>query len=150
MRRLRPHLYFGPSVYPADVPRLTRAGITAVLSLQQPGVDLSHAAIERMRLACERRQIRFHNIGIHDYDPNAVIGALPDVLEHLRGLVRTGHVVYVHCTEGINRAPSILLAYLVRCESLVVDAALAELQRCDHGVRPYPAVIEWLRRLQRH
>ena len=145
MRRLRPHLYFGPSVHPIDLPRLRRVGITAVMSLQQPGVDLPPAAIERMRAACERRHIRFHNIGIHDYDPDAVIAALPDCLDRLGGLVREGYVVYVHCTEGINRAPSISLAYLVRHESLDVDAALAELRRSDHGVRPYAAVIEWLR-----
>ncbi|HUI24540.1 MAG TPA: dual specificity protein phosphatase family protein [Candidatus Kryptonia bacterium] len=145
VRRLRPHLYFGPSVHPIDLPRLRRAGITAVLSLQQPGIDLPQTVVDRMRRACAPHDIAFFNIGIHDYDPEAVIAALPATLTTLGDLIRAGRVVYVHCTEGINRAPSVALAHLVRDERLDVDIALAELQRCDAGVRPYGAVIEWLR-----
>lgn len=145
MRRLRPHLYIGPSIHPPDLPRLHRARITAVLSLQQAGVDLSHAAVERMRAACEPR-ILFRNLGIHDYDPDAVVAALPVVLPSLHDLISNGRTVYVHCSEGINRAPSVALAYLVRYEAAQLDTALADLYRCDPGVRPYAAVIEWLRR----
>jgi len=144
MRRLRPHLYIGPSVHPSDLPRLQRVRITAVLSLQQAGVDLPLAAVERMRVACEPR-IAFHNVGIHDYDPAAVIAALPDALISLHGFISGGRIVYLHCSEGINRAPSVALAYLVRHEGLAIDAALADLRRCDAGARPYAAVIEWLR-----
>jgi protein-tyrosine phosphatase len=144
VRQLRPQLYFGPSVHPVDLPRLHGAGITAVLSLQQPDVDLPHAALERMRAACEPR-IVFRNVGIHDYDPDAVIAALPVALPSLHELIGGGHTVYVHCTEGINRAPSVALAYVVRYEGLDVDGALAELQRCDAGARPYATLVNWLR-----
>ncbi len=141
---MRPHLRFGASVHPADVPRLRRVGITAVLSLQQAGVDLPQAAIERMRVACEPG-IAFHNVSIHDYDPAAVIAALPRVLPLLQSLLADGRVVYLHCSEGINRAPSVALAYLVRDEALAVDAALEQLRACDPGARPYAAVVDWLR-----
>jgi hypothetical protein len=144
VRQLRPHLHFGPSVHPADLGRLRRAGVTAVLSLQQPDVDLPRAAMDRMRTACEPF-IVYHNVGIHDYDPDAVIDALPAVLRLLQGLIGDGRVVYLHCSEGINRAPSVALAYLVRGEGVDVDAALAELHRCDSGARPYAALIDWLR-----
>jgi len=144
MRQLRPHLHLGPSVHATDVARLRRAGVTAVLSLQQAGIDLPRAAMERMRAACEPR-IVFHNVGIHDYDPDAVIEALPAALAVLQGLIGDGRIVYLHCSEGINRAPSVALAYLVRGEGMDVDAAMAELRRCDAGARPYAAVIDWLR-----
>lgn len=144
MRQLRPHLHFGASVHPADVPRLRRIGITAVLSLQQAGVDLPQAAIERMRAACEPG-ILFRNVAIRDYDPHAVIAAVPRALSLLRTLLAEGRVVYLHCSEGINRAPSVALAYLVRGEEVDVDAALAHLRACDPGARPYAAVIDWLR-----
>src|SRR5882724_11060373 len=144
MRRLRPQLYLGPSVHPADVPRLRRTGITAVLSLQQPDVDLPCAAMDRMRAACAPH-ITFLNVGIHDYDPHAVIAALPAALAGLDRLVRDRRIVYVHCTEGINRAPSVALAYLMRHEALDIDRALAELRHCDPGARPYTEVIDWLR-----
>jgi len=144
VRQLRPQLYFGASIQPADLPRLHRAGITAVLSLQQPDVDLPRTAVERMRAACEPR-ILFRNLGIQDYDPDAVIAALPATLPSLHALISDGRVVYVHCSEGINRAPSVALAYVVHHERLDVDAALADLRRCDPLVRPYAAVIDWLR-----
>jgi protein-tyrosine phosphatase len=115
-----------------------------VLSLQQPGIDLPHAAVERMRAACEP-QLVFCNVGIHDYDPHAVIESLPVVLPVLHTLIGAGRVVYLHCSEGINRAPSVALAYLVRHEGLDIDAALAQLRRCDAGARPYTAVIDSLR-----
>jgi predicted protein tyrosine phosphatase len=137
-------LYVGGSVHPADVARLRRSGITAVISLQQPGVDLPLQAIERMREACIPH-IEFQNIGIRDYDPDAVIAALPRTLVVVDHLIRAGRVVYVHCSEGINRSPSVALAYLVRCERFDIDGALAEIRRCDPGARPYAAVIEWLR-----
>ena len=144
MRQLRPHLYIGPSVQPADIPRLHVAGITAILSLQQLGIDVPHAAAERMRCACEPR-ISFHNVGIHDYDPAAIITAMPETLATLDALIGDGRIVYLHCSEGINRAPSVALAYLVRHERMDVDAALADVRRCDPGAKPYLAVIDWLR-----
>src|SRR5574341_1861622 len=136
VRRLRPYLYFGPSVYPPDLPRLRQAGITAVLSLQQAGVDLPQAAVDRMRAACAPT-IAFENVGIHDYDPEAVIAALPGVLHRLAHLLAHGSVVYVHCSEGINRAPSVVLAYLVRHEGLAVTDALNDLRCSDAGARQY-------------
>jgi len=144
MRQLRPHLYIGASVQPADIPRLHVAGITAILSLQQLGIDVPHAAAERMRRACEPH-IRFHNVAIHDYDPAAIITAMPETLATLDALIGDGRVVYLHCSEGINRAPSVALAYLVRHERMDVDAALADVRRCDPGAKPYLAVIDWLR-----
>ena len=115
-----------------------------MLSLQQPGVDLPLSAVERMRAACGS-QILFHNVGIHDYDPDAVIGALPRALPLLHALIGAGRIVYLHCSEGINRAPSVALAYLVRHERPDIDAALAAVRACDAGARPYDAVINWLR-----
>jgi dual specificity protein phosphatase-like protein len=144
VRHFRPHLYFGPSVHATDLPRLRRAGITAVLSLQQPRIDVPLAAIERMRAACEPR-IAYRNMAVHDYDPDALIAALPDVLASLQALIGDGRIVYVHCSEGINRAPSVALAYVIHHERLDVDDALAELRRCDPGAKPYQAVIKWLR-----
>lgn len=144
MRYLHPQLYIGPSVHPPDLPLLYRARITAVLSLQQPGVDLLAAAVERMRAACEP-DIAFCNVAIPDHDPDAVIGALPSALTQLHGLIGAGRTVYVHCSEGINRAPSVGLAYLVCHCGFDVDRALGALRRCDPGAKPYAKVIDWLR-----
>lgn len=144
MIRVRPALFVGPSVHPADLPRLRRAGITAILSLQEADRDLPAAAIERMRQSCAP-QIELHNVGVPDYDPHALLARLSDILPLLHDLLARPHIVYVHCSEGVNRAPSVALAHLVRHEGLAVEDALAELRRVYPGARPYAEMVEWLR-----
>lgn len=145
MRRIRPRLLVGPAAHPQDLLRLKRAGVTAVLSLQEPGRDLPQAAIERIRAACGDA-IVYRNVGVRDYDPHDLIRRLPAVLEALQELQRDGHVVYVHCCEGVNRSPSVVLAYLVRIEGMDVDAALEHQREIDPVGRPYAEFVDYLRR----
>lgn len=144
MRRVRANLLIGPSVHPADLPRLRRAGVTAILSLQEPERDLPKVVIERMRSACEPG-VAFRNVGIPDYDPEALTRMLLPALKALRELHADGRIVYVHCTEGINRAPSVALAYLVAAEALDVESALAVIRSADPLAMPYARFVEWLR-----
>lgn len=143
MRQLRPYLWIGPAIFPADLARVRRAGITAVLSLQEPGIDLLPSALEQMRRACEP-EIAFHSLGVRDYDPAAVIQALPQALATLQSLIAADRVVYLHCSEGINRSPSVALAYLVRHENLPLALAVEELSRCHPAARPYQSLLTWL------
>ncbi len=143
MQSIRPYLIVGPGILASDVPRLRRAGVTAVLSLQEPDVDLRLSAMEQVRRACQP-SMEFHNVAVQDYDPQAVIRALPQALAILHHLVRSGRVVYLHCSEGINRSPSIALAYLVQHERLSLGEAVAELLRCHPSARPYQSLRDWL------
>lgn len=143
MAPIRPHLFTGPTVGPDDLPRLRARGIGAILSLQRAGVDLAEEAVARMRAACAPT-VAFRNVAIPDYDPEAVLARLPEALAALADLLRDGRVVYLHCTEGINRAPSIALAHLVVHEGLAVPQALADLRKAAPLARPYPAVVDWL------
>lgn len=143
MAPIRPYLFTGPTVAAADLPRLRARGVGAILSLQRPGIDLTVDAVMRMRVACEPA-IAFRNVAITDYDPQAVLARLPEALAALAGFVDEGRIVYLHCTEGINRAPSVALAHLVVHEGLTVDRALADVRRAAPFARPYPAVITWL------
>jgi protein-tyrosine phosphatase len=130
-------------VAPDDLPRLRAGGVSAILSLQRPDVDLARSAIERMRAACEPG-VAFRNVPVTDYDPADLVARLPAVLTVLRALVDDGRVVYVHCTEGVNRAPSVGLAHLVLAEEVPLADALAALARAAPMARPYPAVVRWL------
>ena len=143
MIRVRPALFIGPSVHPPDLPRLRRAGITAILSLQEPEIDLPTAAIERMRSSC-LPHIELHNVGVPDYNPHALIARIGQVLAVLHDLLSRPHTVYLHCSEGVNRAPSVALAHFVRHEGLRPEDALAELRRIYPGARPYAEVVKWL------
>ena len=144
MRRILPFLYVGPAAHPPDVPRLKRSGVTAILSLQEPVRDLPEAAIDRMREACGK-EIRYRNVAVRDYDPYDLIEHVPEILETLVDLQKNGRVIYLHCCEGVNRAPSAALAYLVRVEGMSVDEALVHLKSVDPVCRPYAEFVEWLR-----
>jgi len=144
VRRIRPSLFVGPAAHPDDIRRLARAGVDAILSLQEPVRDLPESAIGRIRDACGDA-IAYRNVPVRDYDPYDLIRQLPAVLSELRGLHREGRTVYVHCCEGVNRSPSVVLAYLVELEGMPVDEALAELARVDPVGRPYAEFVDWLR-----
>lgn len=51
----------------------------------------------------------------------------------------------VHCLDGLNLAPSIAAAYLMRTKSLDYDAALAIVQRAKPDALPAPHFEEQLR-----
>ena len=144
MRRIAATLLVGPGISPADVPRLRLHGVSGVLSLQEAGVDLPLAAIERLRAACAP-SIAYRNVSIRDYDPVDLIDKVGAGLAALAELHAEGRVVYLHCCEGVNRAPSLALGYLVLTEGLPLDEALAHLRAAHPASRPYPAFLDWLR-----
>jgi len=136
----------GPGIWVPDIARLRRAGITAILSLQEPGSDILPAAQDAIRLACATPPpIAYRNVGIRDYDPRDLIDKLPAALEALRGLEAEGHRTYVHCCEGVNRAPSVALGFLVLAAARSVAQGLAELRAAHPDARPYEEFVAWLR-----
>ncbi len=146
MRSILPELLVGPGIAPADVPRLRRAGVTAVLSLQEPGADILDGAMARIRAACAAPpEILWRNVAIRDYDPDDLVRRLPEALAALRELVGSGRVVYLHCCEGVNRAPSVALAHLVFDRGLDVETALEALLAAHAQARPYEQFLAWIR-----
>jgi hypothetical protein len=140
-----PALLVGPSITAADVPRLRRAGVRGILSLQEPGPDIRVEAIERVRAAClAAPPIAWRNVPVRDYDPADLVARLPDALAALRELAPRGPV-YLHCCEGVNRAPSVAVAFLVLACEHPLDDALALLRAAHPVARPYDAFLDWLR-----
>jgi len=146
VRAILPDLLVGPAIAPADVARLRRAGVTGVLSLQEPGADILATAMARIRAACAAPPaIAWRNVAIRDYDPDDLIARLPDALAALAELRAGGGVVYLHCCEGVNRAPSIALAHLVLERAMPLDDALAALAAAHAQARPYREFVRWMR-----
>ena len=69
------------------------------------------------RLSCVASQSRILTgsaVGIH----------LPQAVEELENaLVPLGAKVYVHCTAGINRGPTLAAAYLIKADGLTAQEA---------------------------
>ncbi len=105
--QILPNLFVGS--YPADpkdIERLKRDGVTAVLSVQTDE-DLAYGGIGEAQAGME-----FRRVPVRDFDPGDLRRNLPRCAEVLDELLRQGHTVYVHCSMGVNRSPSVVIAYL--------------------------------------
>lgn len=138
-------VFVGSSPLSGDDIRQLRqgCGITAVLNLQTDedfafwGIDWP--TLERCYREC-RMEVR--RVPVRDFDPDDLRRRLPECVAALAELLRAGHTVYVHCSAGVNRSPSTVVAYLHWVEGWRFDEAVTHVtthRACD----PYVQSI-WL------
>jgi protein-tyrosine phosphatase len=96
-----------------DVDALVEQGITAVLSLQTDD-DLAHLGIDWDQLHARYSEvgIEARRVPIRDFDDDDLRDRLPEGVRVLEELLNDDQVVYVHCTAGVNRSPSVVICYL--------------------------------------
>jgi protein-tyrosine phosphatase len=134
----------------ADIIQLVKLGITGVLNLQTDS-DFSHlginwSALWRIHLL-QGQEIQ--RVPIVDFNPAAIIEAIPEAVDVLDGLARTHERVYLHCAAGINRSPSVGLAWLVMKKGMKVDDAMKLLLSRRPAAQPYPPIIRHLKSLEK-
>ena len=140
---IRSGLLIGEYPTPEDAAWLRdEHGVTAVVSLQ----DDADLASKGLRLAALERAYRAHGLAFHrvpvpDGDDRNLAARLGEIVVLLRGLVDAGGRVYVHCNAGLNRAPTVAIAYLHVCEGLALEDARTEVKRLRHCV-PYMRALE--------
>ncbi len=113
--QILPNIYLGTcpeSVTDIDwMPR--QFGISAVLNLQTKD-DFQAWQIDWDVLETHYRRagIALRWISIRDFDWDDLQRRLPLAVEALAELVDSSQVAYVHCTAGVNRSPTVVIAYL--------------------------------------
>ena len=134
----------------ADVEQLRKLGVSAVLSLQSDSdlnrTGLSWAAIWRLQM---ERGLEVHRYAITDFNPQDLVDKLEKAVTLLDDLAARHERVYVHCTAGINRSPTVCIAWLFMRQGRTVDEAVKEVLRRRTVAQPYSQVIKWLRRIER-
>jgi protein-tyrosine phosphatase len=90
-----------------------RMGVTAVLNLQTDD-DLDGLGVDQERLEQGYRDegVELRRVEIRDFDTEDLVRHLPRAVTALRELLEAGHTVYLHCTAGAGRSPSVAAAYL--------------------------------------
>ena len=117
-------------------------GITAVLNLQ---TDEDHEYLnldwDIIQAHYHRSGLEVHRVPVRDFDSQDLRKNLPACVRTLNELLEAGHTVYVHCTMGVGRSPSVVVAYL----HWVQQWDLAE--AVDHvgGRRPCSPNVEAIR-----
>jgi protein-tyrosine phosphatase len=116
--------------------------VTSVVNLQDDG-DLASKGLRLadLQAAYAAHGLPFHRIPVPDCD-GATLGArLDDTVRLLADLVRHGHRVYLHCNAGLNRAPTMAIAYLHVHHGLSLTAA-RDFVRARRNCAPYMNVLE--------
>jgi atypical dual specificity phosphatase len=109
-----PELLVGEYPLPDDVVWLRdEHRVSAVLSLQDDA-DLACKDLSLRELAAAYRaaSIRFDRLPIGDGDAQQLAACLDDAVARLERWTSAGEAVYLHCNAGMNRAPTIAIAFL--------------------------------------
>ena len=140
---IRPDLLVGEYPNPEDVAWLRDThGVTTVVSLQDDA-DLSSKNLELRHLerVYRREGVAFHHMPIPDGATEVLADRLPAIVTLLVELVARGERVYLHCCAGMNRAPTVAIAYLHIREGLPLAAARDDVKARRHCV-PYMRALE--------
>jgi protein-tyrosine phosphatase len=116
--------------YPLDskeIEELRSVGITAILCLQTDE-DLGERGIEWERNATVTANLTFQSVPVRDFDAADLQQKLPNCVVLLDRMLKAGHTVYLHCTAGVNRSPTVAAAYLHSCLAWPLERALAHLR----------------------
>jgi protein-tyrosine phosphatase len=117
-----------------DIDRLKQElGITAVLNLQ---TDEDHAQWDidwdPLHAHYLEQDMVLRRVPVRDFDREDLRNNLPACVDALSELLQAGHHVYVHCTAGIGRSPSVVIAYLHWLREWNLD------QAADHVNQSHP------------
>ena len=118
-------LWVGSFVRPEDVKILQKMGITSVVNLQSDWDLASYSiSLTTLQKAYAQAQIYLNRFPIPDFDRQSLGDNLPQAVEELeKALIPSESRVYVHCTAGINRAPTLAAAYLIKAMAMPAHEA---------------------------
>lgn len=125
--RILPNLYVGtvPKTFD-DVERLMREiGVTAVVNLQTDD-DFQWYQIDWPKIEAYYIKLRIEAIRkpIRDFELENLRDKLPEATSLVDELARGGHTVYLHCTAGVNRSPTVAIGYLYRYLGYDLETAI--------------------------
>ena len=137
-----PELYVGSCPTRAEeIDFLKQTGVTAVLSLQTDD-DLVTWGLSWPRLAdyYGKVGIEGRRVPIGDFDAEDLRRKLPAGVKALDELLSAGRTVYLHCSGGVNRSPSVAIAYLHWILGWDLDRAANHVKQ-RHPSNPYVDAI---------
>jgi len=136
-------LWVGAGIRPEDSNQLRRMGITTVLSLQCD-IELKRSRISPRKLsaALEEADIELLRIPVMDLNKADLVAKLPSCVGELEGALARGWAkVYLHCSAGVNRSPTVAAAYLMKLQKLSVKEAFDYLMK-KRECAPDPEVLQ--------
>ena len=136
--------------YPQSPEQITylkqECGVEAVVSLQSDD-DLRTRGLRWEFLWQLYTQLGLvaTRVPVIDFDARDLMRQLDEAVAAVAELVDAGHKTYVHCNAGMNRSPTVIIAYLVANRGMSVDDAFSWVTE-RHSCMPYPDLVRnWAR-----
>jgi protein-tyrosine phosphatase len=137
------HLLVGEYPGVEDIAWLKESfGVTAIHNLQDD-YDLRHHGLDiaALRAACAERRVKLVRTPISDGSADHMAERLAVALADLHELIGAGERVYLHCNGGLNRAPTLAIAYMRAHGGMSLNEAAAHLKR-RRACGPFMTVLE--------
>jgi hypothetical protein len=135
--RVTPQLYVGPQYRRWGRSALLRQGIDSGVNMRDEFDDAAHGL--SLPYYCYLPTV--------DDDPISA-EHLQKGITFIRERIADGGKVYIHCTAGVGRAPSMAAAYLV-AEGYTLDEALDLIRQARPFIKPVPGQMEALKEFER-
>jgi len=136
-------LWVGSFFSPEGSKQLHRLGITTVVNLQTD-LDLKSEGISLKKLvqALAEVDIDLMRVPLEDFNEQALARDLSACVDTLELLMAPGWAkVYLHCTAGVQRSPTVAAAYLMKSRGWSAEKACAYLTE-KRDCRPYRRMLE--------
>ena len=134
--RVTPQIYVGPQHRHAGKRRLEQEGIRHSVNMRSEFDDAAHGlALENYR----------HLPTVDDTPPS--LEHLKQGIAFIRQAVSEGGKVYIHCSGGVGRAPTLATAYFIS-QGHTLDEALALIRKSRPFINLMPEQMEQLRRFE--
>jgi len=115
--------------------------ISAVVCLQDDiDLDRKGLSLRALERAYAAHHIRFHRVPVPDGDGELLRARLDETVALVADLIARGERVYLHCNAGLNRAPTVAIAYLHVHHGHALDAA-CELVKVRRPCVPYMRLL---------
>ena len=113
-------LWVGAYPRAEDLSEFRSMAISAVISLQDQkdaaGLGIS---VKKMTGAYTQAGIEFRHVEVRDFDKADLLEKLARCVDALDAALAQGSArVYLHCTAGLNRAPTAAAAFLIRSQGM--------------------------------
>ena len=137
------NIYIGP--YPQteqDFESMYKNGINTVLSVQtDKDLDYRQLNINILKKYASKYNIKIERYPIEDFNPEELYKKLKGAGALLNDLIKKGKNVYVHCTAGIGRAPSVVIIYLILYQNYSINDAVELCKKYRPKISPNIEVI---------
>jgi protein-tyrosine phosphatase len=138
-----PELLIGEYLRPEDVAWLRQThGVTAVLNLQDDD-DLRIKGLDLKSLAesFERAGVAMVRMPVPDSSADHLAQALEAAVAEVNTLIEGGERVYLHCNAGINRAPTVAIAFIHLHRTMALGEAVSYVRK-RRICAPYTVMLE--------